>query len=110
MTLRIDVTATDGPARTGTVTTARGSFRTPCFMPVGTRGSVRTLSAADLEELGVELVLANAYHLMLRPGADVVAGAGGLHRFTGWTGHLLTDSGGYQVFSLAPSVDDDGVT
>ena len=110
MTLRIDVTATDGPARTGTVTTARGSFRTPCFMPVGTRGAVRTLSSADLEELGVELALANTYHLMLRPGVDVVARLGGLHRFMAWDRHALTDSGGYQVFSLSPSVDDDGVT
>jgi queuine tRNA-ribosyltransferase len=79
-------------------------------MPVGTRGSVRTLSAADLETLGVELLLANTYHLMLRPGADVVAEHGGLHGFMAWPGELLTDSGGFQVFSLSPSVDDDGVT
>jgi queuine tRNA-ribosyltransferase len=79
-------------------------------MPVGTRGSVRTLSAADLEMLGVELMLANTYHLMLRPGADVVAGLGGLHGFMGWPGNVLTDSGGFQVFSLSPAVDDDGVT
>src|SRR5437763_8959856 len=110
VTLRMEVTATDGDARVGTVTTARGSFRTPCFMPVGTRGAVRMLSATDLEDLGAELVLANTYHLMLRPGADVVARLGGLHRFTGWNGHMLTDSGGYQVFSLSPHVDDDGVT
>ena len=108
--LRMEVTASDGAARTGTVTTPRGTFRTPCFMPVGTRGAVRTLSAADLDDLGVEVALANTYHLMLRPGADVVAAAGGLHRFMGWDGHLLTDSGGYQVFSLTPQVDDDGVT
>src|SRR6266852_2292065 len=106
----MEVTATDGEARTGTVTTARGSFRTPCFIPVGTRGAVRTLSAADLEEIGAELVLANTYHLMLRPGADVVASLGVLHRFSGWNGDLLTDSGGYKVFSLSPAVDDDGVT
>jgi len=110
MTLRMDVVVTDGGARTGTVTTARGSFRTPCFMPVGTRGAVRTLSSSDLEGLGVELVLANTYHLMLRPGADVVAGLGGLHGFMAWDRHVLTDSGGYQVFSLSPHVDDDGVT
>jgi queuine tRNA-ribosyltransferase len=109
-TARMEVTAADGAARAGTVTTPRGSFRTPCFMPVGTRGAVRTLSATDLDELGVEVALANTYHLMLRPGADVVAAAGGLHRFMGWDGHLLTDSGGYQVFSLTPEVDDDGVT
>src|SRR3954469_7495444 len=108
--LRIEVAATDGDARTGTITTARGSFRTPCFMPVGTRGAVRTLTSDDLSALGAEVVLANTYHLMLRPGADVVARLGGLHRFMGWDGHVLTDSGGYQVFSLAPKVDDDGVT
>jgi queuine tRNA-ribosyltransferase len=106
----MEVTATDGDARAGTVTTARGSFRTPCFMPVGTRGAVRTLSAADLEHLGIELMLANTYHLMLRPGADVVARLGGLHGFMAWDRHVLTDSGGYQVFSLSPHVDDDGVT
>jgi queuine tRNA-ribosyltransferase len=78
-------------------------------MPVGTRGAVRHLSALDLQQLGVEVTLANAYHLMLRPGADVVATLGGLHAFTGWSGHVLTDSGGYQVFSLEPKVDDGGV-
>ncbi len=110
MTLGLRITATDGAARAGVITTAQGSFQTPCFMPVGTRATVRTLSSADLEELGAEVVLANTYHLMLRPGADVVARLGGLHRFMGWDGHVLTDSGGYQVFSLSPHVDDDGVT
>ena len=110
MTLRLEVEATDGEARAGVVTTARGSFRTPCFMPVGTRGAVRSVSSADLEALGAEVVLANAYHLMLRPGADVVAELGGLHGFASWPGHVLTDSGGYQVFSLEPAVDDEGVT
>ncbi|MBO0728229.1 MAG: tRNA guanosine(34) transglycosylase Tgt [Acidimicrobiaceae bacterium] len=99
-----------GSARAGRVFTARGSFRTPCFMPVGTRGAVRLLDAADLDALGAEVVLANTYHLMLRPGADVVEALGGLHRFTGRDGHILTDSGGYQVMSLEPDVDDDGVT
>ncbi len=108
--LTVTVTATDGCARTGRVSTARGAFPIPCFMPVGTRGTVRTLDAGDLSELGAPVLLANTYHLMLRPGADVVAGAGGLHRFSGWGGHLLTDSGGFQVFSLHPAVDDDGVT
>jgi queuine tRNA-ribosyltransferase len=79
-------------------------------MPVGTRGAVRTLAADDLEDLGAEIVLGNTYHLMLRPGADVVARLGGLHRFSGWGGHVLTDSGGYQVFSLKPKVDDEGAT
>jgi queuine tRNA-ribosyltransferase len=79
-------------------------------MPVGTRAAVRTLAADDLEQVGATVVLANTYHLMLRPGVETVAAMGGLHRFTGWNGHLLTDSGGYQVFSLGPSVDDEGVT
>ena len=79
-------------------------------MPVGTRGTVRAVSSADLEAAGVDVLLANAYHLMLRPGAEVVAELGGIHRFAGWGGHVLTDSGGYQVFSLSPAVDDDGVT
>jgi queuine tRNA-ribosyltransferase len=79
-------------------------------MPVGTRGAVRAVSTADLDDLGAEVLLANTYHLMLRPGADVVARLGGVHRFCSWPGHVLTDSGGYQVFSLSPQVDDDGVT
>ena len=110
MSLEFSIDARDGPARAGRIVTERGSFRTPCFMPVGTRGAVRTLSAADLEDLGAQVVLGNTYHLMLRPGEDVVAGLGGLHGFMGWSGHVLTDSGGYQVFSLEPKVDDDGVT
>jgi queuine tRNA-ribosyltransferase len=110
MTLSFAVGATSGPARTGTVTTARGTFATPCFMPVGTRGAVRTLSSADLDDLGAEVVLGNTYHLMLRPGTDVVASLGGIHGFAAWRGHVLTDSGGYQVFSLKPKVDDEGAT
>lgn len=110
MTLALTLEATDGEARAGVVTTPRGSFRTPCFMPVGTQGAVRALSGADLEELGADLILANTYHLMLRPGAEVVSELGGIHRFASWPRHILTDSGGYQVFSLRPSVDDDGVT
>src|SRR5690606_32534629 len=104
----IEIEATDGDARTGRVHTARGSFATPCFMPVGTRGAVRHLSSLDLEQLGVEVVLGNTYHLMLKPGADVVAELGGLHGFMQWPGHVLTDSGGYQIFSLEPKVDDEG--
>ena len=110
MKATISVEATDGDARAGTVTTARGTFRTPCFMPVATRGAVRHLSAVDLERLGFEVVLANTYHLSLKPGHDVVAGLGGLHGFMDWSGHVLTDSGGYQIFSLEPKVDDDGAT
>ena len=99
-----------GGARSGTVTTARGSFATPCFMPVGTRGAVKHLDSSDLEDLGVEVVLANAYHLMLRPGAETVARLGGIHGFSDWSGHVLTDSGGYQIYSLDPDVDDDGAS
>ena len=108
--LHVDIEATDGAARTGTVTTARGSYRTPCFMPVGTRAAIKYLSAADYEALGAEIVLGNTYHLMLRPGAETVAHFGGLGAFSGWGGLTLTDSGGFQVFSLEPKVDDDGVT
>jgi queuine tRNA-ribosyltransferase len=106
----VQVSATDGAARAGVAHTAHGTYRTPCFMPVGTRGSVKYLSAADYEALGAEVVLANTYHLMLRPGPDVVAALGGIGRFAGWDGLTLTDSGGFQVFSLGPDVDDDGVT
>ncbi|MCU1379417.1 MAG: tgt [Acidimicrobiales bacterium] len=105
---KVEVTATDGDARTTVVTTARGSYPTPAFMPVGTRGAVKHLTSADLEDLGSDFILCNTYHLMLRPGADVVAELGGLHGFLDWKGHILTDSGGYQVFSLEPKVDDDG--
>ncbi len=108
--LQIIIEATDGDARAGVVSTARGSFATPCFMPVGTRGAVRAVSTADLEDLGADVMLANTYHLMLRPGADVVAELGGVHGFASWDNHVLTDSGGFQVFSLGADVDDDGVT
>ena len=110
MTLHLTVESTDGAARAGTITTPRGVIETPCFMPVGTRAAVRLLDSADLDALGASVLLANTYHLMLRPGADVVRDLGGLHRMMGWEGHVLTDSGGYQVFSLDPKVDDDGVT
>jgi queuine tRNA-ribosyltransferase len=106
----LEIEATDGAARTGVATTARGTYRTPCFMPVGTRGAVKYLSAADYDALGAEIVLGNTYHLMLRPGAETVARFGGLGAFSGWDGLTLTDSGGFQVFSLEPKVDDDGVT
>ncbi|MEO8264766.1 MAG: tRNA guanosine(34) transglycosylase Tgt [Ilumatobacteraceae bacterium] len=102
--------AIDGSARSGVAHTARGSYRTPCFMPVGTRGAIKYLSAADYERLGAEIVLGNTYHLMLRPGAHTVAALGGIGRFAGWKGLTLTDSGGFQVFSLDPKIDDDGVT
>jgi len=103
--------ATSGPARVGSLQLPHGTVHTPCFMPVGTQGTVRALSAHDLRAIGAEIVLANTYHLHVRPGEDVVAELGGLHRFMGWDRPLLTDSGGFQVFSLAGfrSVDDDGV-
>ena len=104
------VLARDGSARTGTARTARGDYTTPLFMPVGTRGAVKYLSADDYARLGARIVLGNTYHPMLRPGAEVVRGLGGLGAFSGWDGLTLTDSGGFQVFSLEPQVDDDGVT
>jgi queuine tRNA-ribosyltransferase len=108
--LHIEVAATHGAARTGTIATARGVLPTPLFMPVGTRAAVKTLDATDLERLGIPLILGNTYHLMLRPGAEVIAQLGGLHAFMDWGGHVLTDSGGFQIFSLAPKVTDDGAT
>jgi queuine tRNA-ribosyltransferase len=109
-TVEFRALATDGAARTGVAHTARGTYRTPCFMPVGTRGAIKYLSAADYERLGAEIVLGNTYHLMLRPGAETIAHFGGVGAFAGWRGLTLTDSGGFQVFSLDPKVDDDGVT
>jgi queuine tRNA-ribosyltransferase len=100
-----------GAARAGTLTLPHGTVETPCFMPVGTQGTVRALSPGDLKAVGAQIVLANTYHLHVRPGEDVVAKLGGLHRFMAWDRPLLTDSGGFQVFSLASfrRVDDDGV-
>ena len=110
MTLSVDVEALAGPARATTITTARGTVTTPCFMPVGTRATVRAVETADMEALGAQIVLGNTYHLLFRPGPEIIERMGGLHGFTDWSGHVLTDSGGYQVFSLSPKVDDDGVT
>lgn len=95
------VTARDGAARRGELRTAHGVVQTPAFMPVGTRGAVKAITHAELEAIGAEIVLGNTYHLLLRPGADLIARAGGLHAFTGWPHPILTDSGGYQIFSLA---------
>jgi queuine tRNA-ribosyltransferase len=105
-----ETVANDGAARAGVATTAHGRYTTPLFMPVGTRGAIKYLSADDYDALGVQIVLGNTYHLMMRPGADTVERLGGLARFAGWDGLTLTDSGGFQVFSLEPKVDDDGVT
>jgi queuine tRNA-ribosyltransferase len=96
-----ELVATDGAARRGRLVTPHGIVETPAFMPVGTAGAVKSLSPADLREVGAEIVLANTYHLFLRPGHTLVRDLGGLHRFMGWPGPILTDSGGYQVWSLA---------
>src|SRR2546426_6370821 len=105
------IEATSGAARTGTLTLPHGTVETPVFMPVGTQGSVRALSPNDLRSTGATLVLANTYHLHVRPGEQVVEKLGALHRFMGWDRPLLTDSGGFQVFSLERSrrLDEDGV-
>jgi queuine tRNA-ribosyltransferase len=107
--VRWQLGAADGDARTGVLLTPHGSIATPAFMPVGTRGTVRLVGSEDLESLGASIVLANTYHLMLRPGATVVGDLGGLHGFMGWNGPVLTDSGGFQIFSLDPAVDEEGV-
>lgn len=98
-------------SRRGVLHTPHGDIETPFFMPIATKGAVKTLSSLDVERLGSPIVLTNTYHLMLRPGADVIRELGGLHRFMGWNGAILTDSGGYQVFSLAErrTVDENGV-
>lgn len=107
--LKFDITETAGSARAGVVHLPRGSFQTPVFMPVGTRGTVRALTNSDVESVGSEIILANTYHLMLRPTAELIAEMGGLHRFENWNRCLLTDSGGFQVFSLSPKIDEEGV-
>jgi queuine tRNA-ribosyltransferase len=99
--VRFDIVATDGPARRGRLLTARGVIETPAFMPVGTYGTVKAMTPADLREVGAQVVLGNTFHLMLRPGVEVVRRHGGLHAFMGWDGPILTDSGGFQVWSLA---------
>ncbi len=103
--------ATDGAARTGTFTTPHGNVETPAFMPVGTNGSVKGVSPEEIEATGTSMILANTYHLYLRPGHELVRELGGVHEFMRWDGPILTDSGGYQVFSLSASneIRDDGV-
>jgi queuine tRNA-ribosyltransferase len=107
------VEQTDGEARAGVLRTAHGEVPTPAFMPVGTKGTVKTVDPDELHALGTTILLGNTYHLHFRPGEDVVAELGGLHRFMGWDGPILTDSGGFQVFSLRHTIlatDDEGVT
>src|SRR3954468_1830425 len=98
-------------ARRGRLTTGRGDIETPAFMPVGTQGSVKAVSPRELRELEAQIILGNTYHLFVRPGLEVIRAVGGLHRFTNWDGPILTDSGGYQIFSLAKlrKITDEGV-
>ena len=107
-----ELQATDGGARTGVIHTPRGDIRTPAFMPVGTVGTVKALYFDQVRAAGADIILGNTYHLMLRPGAERVAKLGGLHKFIGWDGPILTDSGGFQVMSLAQirKLTEDGVT
>lgn len=100
----------DGAARAGVMRTPHGEVRTPAFMPVGTRAAVKAVDTDDLISAGAEIVLANTYHLMLRPGADLIESLGGLHGFMSWDGPILTDSGGFQIFSLEPEITEDGAT
>jgi queuine tRNA-ribosyltransferase len=108
-----EVTATDGAARAGVLRTAHGEIRTPVFMPVGTKATVKTLHPDEVRDLGAQILLGNTYHLHFRPGDELIRDLGGLHRFMGWEQPILTDSGGFQVFSLRDTiakVDEDGVT
>jgi queuine tRNA-ribosyltransferase len=110
--LQFQLLATSGAARRGRITLPRGTIQTPAFMPVGTYGSVKAMSPRELEGIGAEIILGNTFHLFLRPGLDVVGDFGGLHKFIGWNRPILTDSGGFQVFSLAHKrkITEEGVT
>ena len=105
------ITARDGNARTGVFTTPHGEIHSPVFMPVGTKATVKSLDYKDLENLKTEIILANTYHLEMRPGSDLIQKMGGLHKWMNWNKPILTDSGGFQVFSLSKSnkISDDGV-
>ncbi len=111
MEFRILKEDTSTAARVAEISTPHGPVATPCFMPVGTAGAVKTMSPRELKEVGAEIILSNTYHLVLRPGVEIIEKAGGLHKFVGWEGPILTDSGGFQVFSLADrrKVSNDGV-
>jgi queuine tRNA-ribosyltransferase len=110
--LQFAIHATDGAARRGRLTFARGTVETPAFMPVGTYGSVKAMTPRDVTEIGAEIILGNTFHLFLRPGLEIVEKFGGLHKFIGWNKPILTDSGGFQVFSLAHKrkITEEGVT
>ena len=109
--MRFELLAADGPARRGKLTLAHGTVDTPAFMPVGTYGTVKAMSPDEVKALGAQIVLGNTFHLWLRPGLEVIAAHGGLHRFMGWDGPILTDSGGFQVFSLGAlrKISEEGV-
>jgi queuine tRNA-ribosyltransferase len=109
--MQFQITATNGAARRGRLETAHGSVETPVFMPVGTYGAVKGMAPDELRGLGAQIVLGNTFHLWLRPGLDVISAHGGLHRFMGWQGPILTDSGGFQVFSLGDlrKISEEGV-
>src|SRR5437764_14748370 len=106
--MQFEVTARCGQARRGRLTLAHGSVETPVFMPVGTYGTVKAMAPNELETLGAQIVLGNTFHLWLRPGIEVVAAHAGLHRFMGWQRPILTDSGGFQGFSLRPLLQVQG--
>ena len=110
--MKFEIGATDGLARTGRLHLAHGMVETPAFMPVGTYGAVKAMSPNDVKQVGAQIVLGNTFHLWLRPGVEVIQAHGGLHRFMGWDGPILTDSGGFQVFSLGPlrKISEEGVT
>ena len=109
--MNFELLATDGAARRGQLTLAHGAAPTPTFMPVGTYGTVKAMAPDELLGMGTSIVLGNTFHLWLRPGLEVVAAHGGLHRFMGWNGPILTDSGGFQVFSLGDlrKIGEEGV-
>ncbi len=109
--MKFELLATDGAARRGTLTLAHGTIETPVFMPVGTYGTVKAMAPNELVDIGAQIVLGNTFHLWLRPGLDVIRAHGGLHRFMGWEKPILTDSGGFQVFSLGElrKISEDGV-
>ena len=109
--MKFETLARDGAARRGRLTLAHGVVDTPAFMPVGTYGAVKAMAPDEVEALGAQIVLGNTFHLWLRPGLDVIAAHGGLHRFMGWAGPILTDSGGFQVFSLGAlrKISEEGV-
>src|SRR6516162_9367189 len=108
MSFRFELLASDGAARRGRLATPHGTIETPVFMPVGTQATVKGLTPQQVREAGAQIILGNTYHLTLRPGDDIIAEMGGLHRFMAWNGPILTDSGGFQIYSLAPTrkIDD----